>query len=197
MPSAAGIPKAAGYIGLDMLARRQIRIITETDPAPTTSPLTPEPLTEKTHHQDHAGSISYTTSADVDPRVSQFSWRRAGPWAADTPVMCGLWILAREEDSIDRSFTVLVRVICRCLPAPPHRARWPDCWPCFAGVLPLPHSRPSSGWVVGLIAQTRRRTVCGMLIGAGLDQVWHHSRAHRLFTNARWSGDALGLASPI
>jgi hypothetical protein len=33
-----------------------------------------------------------------------------------------------------------------------------------------------------------------MLTGAGLDQVWHHSRAHRLFTNARWSGDALGLA---
>src|SRR4051794_24691059 len=50
------------------------------------------------------------------------------------------------------------------------------------------------GLVVGLIAQTRRRTVCGMVTGAGLDQVWHHSRAHRLFTNARWSGDALGLA---
>jgi hypothetical protein len=50
------------------------------------------------------------------------------------------------------------------------------------------------GLVVGLIAQTRRRTVCGMLTGAGLDQVWHHSRAHRLFANARWSGDALGLA---
>jgi len=33
-----------------------------------------------------------------------------------------------------------------------------------------------------------------MLTGAGLDQVWHHSRAHRLFSNARWSGDALGLA---
>ena len=32
-----------------------------------------------------------------------------------------------------------------------------------------------------------------MLTGAGLDQVWHHSRAHRMFTNARWSGDALGL----
>ena len=48
--------------------------------------------------------------------------------------------------------------------------------------------------VVGLIAQTRRRTVCGMLVGAGLNQVWHHSRAHRLFANARWSGDALGLA---
>ena len=47
--------------------------------------------------------------------------------------------------------------------------------------------------MVGLIAQTRRRTVCGMLTGAGLDQVWHHSRAHRLFTHARWSADALGL----
>src|SRR6187397_1748586 len=33
-----------------------------------------------------------------------------------------------------------------------------------------------------------------MLTGAGLDRVWHHSRAHRLFSNARWSGDALGLA---
>ena len=65
----------------------------------------------------------------------------------DTPVMCGLWILAREEDSIDRSFTVLVRVICRCLPAPPHRARWPVCWPCSARALPPRHSIPSSGWL--------------------------------------------------
>ena len=42
------------------------------------------------------------------------------------------------------------------------------------------------GLVVGLIAQTRRRTVCGMFTGAGLDRVWHHSRAHRLFAVARW-----------
>src|ERR1700750_1729369 len=49
------------------------------------------------------------------------------------------------------------------------------------------------GLVVGLIAQTRGRTVCGMLTGAGLERVWHHSRAHRLFANVRWSGDALGL----
>ena len=53
------------------------------------------------------------------------------------------------------------------------------------------------GLLVGLIAQTRRRTVCGMLTGAGLEHVWHHSRAHRMFTNARWSGDALGLGWPI
>jgi hypothetical protein len=38
-----------------------------------------------------------------------------------------------------------------------------------------------------------RRTVCGMFTGAGLDQFWHHSRAHRLFTLARWSSDAVGL----
>ena len=62
--------------------------------------------------------------------------------------------------------------------------------PCFTA----PTFQTFVGLVVGLIAQTRRRTVCGMLTGAGLDQVWHHSRAHRMFTNARWSGDALGLA---
>ena len=61
--------------------------------------------------------------------------------------------------------------------------------PCFTA----PTFQTFVGLVVGLIAQTRRRTVCGMLTGAGLDQVWHHSRAHRLFSNARWSGDALGL----
>ena len=62
--------------------------------------------------------------------------------------------------------------------------------PCFTG----PTFQTFVGLVVGLIGQTRRRTVCGMLTGTGLDRVWHHIRAHRLFTNARWSGDALGLA---
>jgi DDE superfamily endonuclease len=33
-----------------------------------------------------------------------------------------------------------------------------------------------------------------MFTGAGLDQYWHHSRAHRLFALARWSSDAVGLA---
>ena len=61
--------------------------------------------------------------------------------------------------------------------------------PCFTA----PTFQTFIGLVIGLIAQTRRRTVCGILTGAGLDQVWHHSRAHRLFSCARWSGDALGL----
>src|SRR3989440_5234758 len=48
--------------------------------------------------------------------------------------------------------------------------------------------------VVGLVAQSGRRTVCGMLVGAGLSRVWHHSRAHWFFSHARWSADVVGLA---
>lgn len=47
--------------------------------------------------------------------------------------------------------------------------------------------------VVGQISQTGRRTVTGMLVGARLSQVWDHCRAHRFFSRARWSPDALGL----
>jgi hypothetical protein len=45
----------------------------------------------------------------------------------------------------------------------------------------------------GLVARRADRTVCGMLAGAGLGGVWHHSRAHRFFATARWSADAVGL----
>src|SRR5215203_2958345 len=65
--------------------------------------------------------------------------------------------------------------------------------PCFTA----PTFQTFVGLVVGLIAQTRRRTVCGMLTGAGLDQVWHHSRTHRSFTNARWSGERSDWPWPI
>jgi hypothetical protein len=57
------------------------------------------------------------------PRVSQFLVLSSVGGSWDTPVTCGSWILGCEEDSIDRSCTVLVGVIRRCLPAPPHRAR--------------------------------------------------------------------------
>ncbi len=39
----------------------------------------------------------------------------------------------------------------------------------------------------GFLAQPGRRTVCGMLTGAGLSQRWSHHRAHRFFSHARWS----------
>jgi DDE superfamily endonuclease len=48
--------------------------------------------------------------------------------------------------------------------------------------------------VVGLIGQTGRRTVCGMLLGAGAAEQIAHHRAHRFFSAARWSVDQLGLA---
>jgi hypothetical protein len=60
--------------------------------------------------------------------------------------------------------------------------------PCFTA----PTLRTFTALAVGLIAQTRRRTVCGMLLGAGLESVWHHSRAHRFFASARWSADRVG-----
>ena len=47
--------------------------------------------------------------------------------------------------------------------------------------------------VVGQIAQTGLRTVTGMLVGARLSGVWHHARAHRFFSHARWQPDELGL----
>jgi DDE superfamily endonuclease len=47
--------------------------------------------------------------------------------------------------------------------------------------------------VLGLVAQTGQRTVCGMLTGAGLATSWSHDRAHRFFSTARWSIDQIGL----
>ncbi|HWS33496.1 MAG TPA: transposase [Actinoplanes sp.] len=41
--------------------------------------------------------------------------------------------------------------------------------------------------VSGLVARPQRRTVTGMLIGAGLSRVWHHSRTHRFFSREVWS----------
>ena len=48
--------------------------------------------------------------------------------------------------------------------------------------------------LAGMVAQPANRTVCGMLAGAGVAGVWHHSRAHRFFAYARWHPDAVGLA---
>ena len=44
-----------------------------------------------------------------------------------------------------------------------------------------------------MLAASGRRTVCGMLVGAGLSRVWRHDRAHRFFSRAAWSPDEVGL----
>jgi hypothetical protein len=63
----------------------------------------------------------------------------------------------------------------------------------FRSCFTAPSYRTFTGLVVGVIAQTRRRTVCGILLGAGLERLWHHSRAHRFFSTARWCADQVGL----
>ena len=68
----------------------------------------------------------------------------------------------------------------------------------LAGLAPLftaPSFRTFCGLACGFLAQTGKRTVCGMLAGASLSQLWPHDRAHRFFSRARWSADDLGLAA--
>jgi DDE superfamily endonuclease len=50
------------------------------------------------------------------------------------------------------------------------------------------------GLAAGLAGQVRRRTVCGMLAGAGVGWRWPHDRAHYFFARAAWGLDELGLA---
>jgi hypothetical protein len=64
----------------------------------------------------------------------------------------------------------------------------------FGSCFTVPTFATFSALVAGLVAQPGRRTVCGMLVGAGLSRVWHHGRAHWFFAGARWSVDTLGLA---
>ncbi len=62
--------------------------------------------------------------------------------------------------------------------------------PCFTA----PSFRTFCTLACGFWAQTGRRTVCGMLTGAGLARAWPHDRAHYFFARAAWELDELGLA---
>lgn len=46
----------------------------------------------------------------------------------------------------------------------------------------------------GMVLQVGERTVCGMLVASGMSRAWHHSVAHKFFSQAAWSLDRLGLA---
>ena len=52
--------------------------------------------------------------------------------------------------------------------------------PCFTA----PSFRMFCGLAAGLAGQVRRRTVAGMLLGAGLARAWPHDRAHYFFARA-------------
>ena len=74
----------------------------------------------------------------------------------------------------------------------------PASLPCLLGELRPCFTAPGfatfCGLVAGLAGQVRRRTVVGMLLGAGLQHAWPHDRAHYFFARARWELDQLGLA---
>lgn len=67
------------------------------------------------------------------------------------------------------------------------------CFACCAPGSPQPTFQTFRALLAGQVAQTGQRTVCGMLTGARLSAVCHHARAHRFFSDARWSADELGL----
>jgi hypothetical protein len=64
----------------------------------------------------------------------------------------------------------------------------------FGPLFTAPSFRTFTALACGFVAQTGRRTVCGMLTGAGLSRIWPHDRAHSFFSRARWDPDELGLA---
>jgi DDE superfamily endonuclease len=74
------------------------------------------------------------------------------------------------------------------LPASLAGMLWTFRW-CFTE----PSYRTFVALLAGMVAQPGRRTVCGMLTGAGLSRLWHHSRAHWFFSHARWSTEQVGL----
>jgi hypothetical protein len=63
----------------------------------------------------------------------------------------------------------------------------------FAGCFTQPTFQTFRALVTGQISQTGLRTITGMLVGCRLSAVWHHARAHRFFSHARWDPDELGL----
>jgi hypothetical protein len=65
----------------------------------------------------------------------------------------------------------------------------------FEPLFTAPSFRTFSGMACGFLAQTGKRTVCGMLTGAGLSRLWPHDRAHSFFSRARRNPDDLGLTT--
>ena len=65
----------------------------------------------------------------------------------------------------------------------------------FGPLFTAPSFRTFCGMACGFLAQTGKRTVCGMLTGAGLSRLWPHDRAHSFFSRARWNPDDLGLTA--
>ena len=79
----------------------------------------------------------------------------------------------------------------------PAKVSVPDCLSSllhrFRSCFTAPGYEVFTAMFIGFILRPVERTVCGMLTGAGLAGVWHHSRAHRFFSDTRWDVDQVGL----
>ena len=67
----------------------------------------------------------------------------------------------------------------------------------FAPLFTAPSFRTFTALACRFLAQPGKRTVCGMLTGAGLSRLWPHDRAHWFFSRARWNADDLGLTAAV
>lgn len=47
--------------------------------------------------------------------------------------------------------------------------------------------------VVGSLSRVGEHSVCGMLVAARLERLWHHSRAHDFFAARKWCPDEVGV----
>ena len=65
----------------------------------------------------------------------------------------------------------------------------------FSPLFTAPSFRTFTGLACGFLARSGKRTVCGMLTGAGLSRLWSHDRAHCFFSRARWDPDELGICA--
>jgi len=64
----------------------------------------------------------------------------------------------------------------------------------FSSLFTAPSFRTFTALACGFLAQSGKRTVCGMLTGAGLSRAWSHDRAHYFFSRACWNPDDLAIA---
>ena len=78
-------------------------------------------------------------------------------------------------------------------PAPP--GSWQELLDAFGGCFSAWTFPVFCALASGLVTRTARRTVCGMLVGAGLSQTWSHHRAHRFFSHSRWSLDQVSAVA--
>jgi hypothetical protein len=67
----------------------------------------------------------------------------------------------------------------------------------FAPLFTAPSFRTFAALACGFLAQPGKRTVCGMLSGAGLARLWPHDRVHSFFSRAAWDPGELGLAAAL